>query len=131
MSCVAPQPLGSQSISVFKGQSRTYHLLVREDPGGLPANLTGATVFFTIKKNLTDANAVVTKSSVLAVEILLLDQVNFKGQADIFLLISDTVNLAVGEYVYDVWVELGSGKRFSVIDPSLFTILTPVTTVFT
>lgn len=128
MSASPIQQLGSQTIEVFKGQSKTWLLTLKEDPGGGPANLTGAKLYFTVRKNISDATATFEKTSDVITEIeILVPEID--GKANVFLSPSDTNNLAVGDYVYDMWVELSSGTRHPIIDPSPFIIKTPVTII--
>ncbi len=128
MSASPIQALGAQTIEVFKGQSKTWLLSVKEDPGGGPADLTGAKLYFTVRKTLDAVAAVIEKTSDVITEIEILAP-EIDGQARVFLSPSDTNNLTIGDYVYDMWLELASGRRYPIIDPSPFIIKQPVTII--
>ena len=51
------------------------------------------------------------------------------GIARIFLNPADTQDKDATEYVFDVWVVLASGKRFAVVEPSVFVIEPAVTVI--
>lgn len=128
MSTSPIQQLGAQTIEVFKGQSKTWLLSLKEDPGGGPANLASATLYFTVRKALGDTAVTFAKTSVVSAEIEIISP-ETDGQAKVFLSPSDTNSLTVGTYVYDMWVKLSSGKSYPIIDPSPFVIKTPVTII--
>lgn len=82
-------------ISVYRGDDKTWTLNFT-DTNGDPIDLTGATVFFTIKVNKTDkdSDAIISKDQSSHV-----DAVN--GQTTISLTDSDT-DVRVGNYHYDI-----------------------------
>lgn len=125
-SAATVQALGAQTIELFKGQSKTFLLSVKEEPANTPADLTGATVYFTVKRRVGDATAIIAKTSATVTEIEILVP-ETDGKAKIFLSPSDTNAMSPGNYVYDVWVELVSGKRYPVIEPSAFVLKDSVT----
>ena len=118
--------LGPDTIEVYKGESKTLVLTVL-DENRAAQDLTGATLTMTVRKRITDTTAVITKVSTTVTEIEIQTPAT-DGKAKIFLVPADTSALAVGPYVYDVWVTLSSGRRSPVIKPSLFSILQAVTT---
>jgi len=97
------------------------------DPTGVAVDLTGATVYFTVKISISDTNSIVQKKSTNPAEILI--NAPRAGQAQIFLGPSDTQNLDINEYVYDVWVILASGARYPVIPPSILEVEAGVTRI--
>jgi len=82
-------------LSVYRGDDKTWNLNFT-DANGDPIDLTGATVFFTIKVNKTDkdSDAIISKDQSSHV-----DAVN--GQTTISLTDSDT-DVRVGNYHYDI-----------------------------
>ncbi len=116
-----------QDIQIIRGVSKTFRLTVT-DESSERVDLTSSTVHFRVKQNIEDAGTEIAKSSVTPAEVTLLAQSGATlGQADIFLQPSDTSGLPVGKHVYDVWVELSTGKRHAVVAPADFRIERAVT----
>lgn len=113
------------AIDVAQGETKTLELTVTNADGD-PVNLTGATVYFTVKAS-RDGSALIEKDSGTPAEAQITDAAN--GEAEIYLVASDTSSLDAGSYVYDVWVVLSGGARHQVIDPSTFEITVPVTVI--
>ena len=81
--------------------------------GGVPKNLTGATLWFTARRSVVDPEAVLSKSS-LDGGIDIVDP--GRGRAQLILAPADTANLD-GEdlrLVYDIQLEDGYGVRWTV-----------------
>lgn len=119
--------LPENSVRVIRGTSKSFKLTVsdlREDSivscgcdkaSPPPLDLTGATIHFTVKKEISDRLPVIKKSSINSSEI---EIVNAKaGIAKIHLAPSDTQDLEPNFYVFDVWVVLANGKRFCITGP--------------
>lgn len=106
-------------------------LTVRDKAKAL-VNLTDAKIFFTIKRTIDSDDFEVRKTTSDPAEAVLLVQAGSTlGQAKIFLTPTDTIDLdPARDYVYDVWVELVSGKRYAVIKPSALNIRRAVTEDF-
>ena len=114
-----------QDISIVKGVSKTLRLTVTDDDGAR-VDLTGATIYFCVKK--TKADLTLEIALVSPTNIVILAQTGATlGQADIDLLPGDTSGLPVGQHVYDVWVEQSGGDRHAVVKPSSFFIEPSVT----
>jgi len=81
-------------ISAYRGDDKTWNLNFT-DADGNAIDLTGSTIFFTVKSNKTDqdSDAVISKDQSSHV-----DAVN--GQTQIVLTNSDT-NIKIGNYYYD------------------------------
>ena len=112
------------SIEMYKGTSKTFVLSV-VDENNVIVDLTGATIYFTVKDGIGEVNPLVQKKSSNALEIDIFDPRG--GKAKIYLSPSDTQALALKPRVFDVWVVLSSGKRYVVIPPSDFVLKPPVT----
>jgi hypothetical protein len=113
------------SIEMFRGTSKTFDLSVVDD-SGLPVDLTGAVLYFTVKERIDDPLPLVQKKSSDALQIDIYDP--RAGKARIYLEPGDTQNLALKPRFFDVWAVLVSGRRYVVIPPSDF-ILQPTVTV--
>ena len=123
----------SNSIDLYQGESKDLDLFVVEevkDINGVlieqPVNLTGATIYFSVRKKANSPELLIGKDStnILAIEIL---SPATDGKAIIHLLSSDTKNMQAGEYVFDVWVVLSSGKNVPVVEISEFLVKEAVT----
>jgi len=118
-----------QDLQLIRGISKTLRLTVVDEEGDR-VSLIGATVYFRAKVLVTDVATVIAKDSGTPAEITILDQTPggaTVGQADIFLVPTDTSGLALVPHVYDIWAVLSSGKRYSVIDVSKLYIEQAVT----
>ena len=116
----------TSSVEVYKGESKTLQLTILDCERNA-VDLTGATLYFTVKGNLNDCKVLFQKTSAQASEILILSPAT-DGVAEIYISPSDTSALDAGDYKYDIWVVLSSGKQVPVIAPSLFKVIQPVTT---
>ncbi len=116
--------LPANSLSVIRGASKTYQLTVT-DENGASINLTGATVYFTVKKTIQDTEPLIQKKSTDITQINIVSP--RAGIAQIFLKPADTATRDVGDYVFDVWVVLTTGKRYPVVPPTTFEIVSGVT----
>lgn len=103
-------------VPLFAGASLTLELEV-VDENDEAIDITGSTVVMTVKCHIEDELPLIVKSS--AVSPAQVDIVSPKeGIAMIYLASDDTKNLDPGEYVFDVWVTLSSGKRYVVVEPA-------------
>lgn len=122
--------LAANSVSIYKGSSKTLCLTVNNgtgcDSGTGPVNLTGATIYFTVKCREGDPSPIISKSSNVVGQIVITEP--RAGKAKIYLTPLDT-NLDPGQYKFDVWVVLSSGKRYPVVTPSIIEILPAVTEI--
>lgn len=77
----------TNELKIAIGQSKTWKLTARR-PNRSPINLTGAVVHWRLKRVTSDETVLISKSSVVAAEILITNAL--KGKADIFLVPADT-----------------------------------------
>lgn len=131
MSCDTDPVVVEIKLSVTQGEDRAIPFFVVDAAGAV--DLTGATVYFTVRKKAGDSNLpLIYKTSALPAEILITvpqaTQAN-KDRATIFLLPADTNPLPPADYVFDVWVKLASGKKRQAIPTSKFTVANGVTIV--
>ena len=112
------------------GENKTILLSLASLSGAF--DLTGATVFFTVKRDVCDSKALIAKSSNVVTEIEILlpqsDPPN-KGKAKIFILPSD-VNVSPGDVVVDAWIITILGKKIRVVATLSSEIVRSVTTDF-
>lgn len=114
------------AISVYRGASATFKLTVI-DAEAKPLDMTASTVYFTVKRDVSDVNPVIRKSSA---DISQIEITSLKGGiVKIYLVPDDTKNLRECQYVFDAWVVLASGKRYPVIPPSIFEVLSSVSVI--
>jgi hypothetical protein len=123
----------SNSVDIYRGQSLDLELEMtvdEEQPSGeveeVPLKLTGVSVFLSVKKDINDTRPIIEKSTASALEI------EVKGDPDDGIVLihfdpTDTKDEEPGEKVFDVWVILASGKRYPVVEVSIFKVLKPVT----
>jgi hypothetical protein len=121
-------------LTVAQGGKLNVLITVRDVDGEL-VDLTGASVWFTVRHRTLDTAHVILKRSTLAggdsSQIEILDQIATPGQLRIKLLATDTKNLQfTPTYVYDVFVTLaGDDGPYQVIPRSEFDILPSVTRI--
>jgi hypothetical protein len=112
------------AVQVIRGTSLTLNLTV-VDASSNPVNLTGCSIYMTVKSSLSDITNLFQKSTQNGSQITITAPT--AGQAQIYLLPSDTQTLDIRDYYFDVWVVLVSGARYAVIPPSTFTVQAGVT----
>ena len=124
--------LPENAITVLRGQSRTIGLTVKEPDPDSPCqkyrlmNLTGCTLYFSVKAAVGDQYPLIFKSSGNPAEIDIIKP--REGRALIYLTHLDT-DIDPKEYVFDVWVKLVTGKRNPVIWPSTLKVELGVTKI--
>ena len=119
--------LPENSVSVIRGTSKTLVLTVK-DKNKEPVDLTGATIYFSVKKKETDTgNPLIQKVSTDSVQIEVPNPTD--GIAKIYLQPSDTQNLDITQYKFDVWMVSSIGKRFVVVKPSIFNVEAGITRI--
>lgn len=118
------------SISIERGEDRTVRALVT-DENQVPVDLTGAFAQFGVKHRLEDTLYVIQKTSASSSQVNFLDQSlpQTRGMLDVFLVPSDTALLKPANYLYDLWVELANGKKYSAIPPTAFSLGRPVSVI--
>lgn len=117
----------SNSLSVIQGSSKTLELTVTNSDDNTPVDLTGATIYFTMKDVITDPQAVLQKISTDTAQIEITTPRD--GKAQIKFLPADTKTKDPGTYTFDVWAVLASGKRIVPIPPTTLKIERSVTVI--
>jgi hypothetical protein len=114
------------AMEMYRGTSKTFILEITDEEGAV-VNLTGSTIYFTVKDSIDAVNPLIQKKSSDALQIDIYDPVG--GKAKIYLDPADTQALALKPRIFDVWVVLTSGKRYVVIPPSDFVLKPSVTVI--
>ena len=108
-------------LELIRGASKVLELHV-EDSEGVHVNITGSRIVMTVKCQLSDRDPAFQKDSAVGIaEVELTDAPN--GIAQIKISPSDTKNLDVGDYVFDIWIVLASGAQHLIVGPSTLTIM--------
>lgn len=118
--------LPENAVSIVRGTSKTLSLKVK-DAAGNPVNLTGATVYFTVKQKAKDKYSLIQKISTDIAQVEIPNPTD--GIAKIYISPEDTVSLATTRYMFDVWVILSSGDRYVVVAPSVFEVKDSITVI--
>lgn len=123
----------SNSIDLYQTESRDIDLLVVEDVPDVngvlvqqPMDLTGATVTFSVRDDVSSPTLLIGKDSTDSSKIEITLPMT-SGEVVIHIVPGDTQHMEPGEYVFDIWVELSSGKRIPIVPPSEFLIKEAVT----
>lgn len=107
----------TQNLVYTRGDSRTLRLKVT-DSANQPVNLTGAKVWFTVKKaaNDPDSQAIITRRTANAngADSQVLVTNGLAGQAEIYLDASIGWRKE-GTYVYDIQVKTALGRIYTVV----------------
>lgn len=112
------------ALEILRGSTKTLRLSV-QDSEGEAVDLTGATVYFTVKKKIGDSLPLFQKISTNLTQAEIYDAKG--GIAKIYLYPADTQQRCPGDYYFDIWVVTSTGKQFAVVPPSKFTIEASVT----
>ena len=123
----------SNAVEIYRGQSLDLELELTTDekqPDGeikeVPLKLGNVIITLSVKREIADERAIITKSTADALQIEVIDDPD-NGIALIHFDPADTKDEETGDLVFDVWTELASGKRYPVVEVALFKILRPVT----
>ena len=113
------------SVELFRGTTKILALEVK-DAEGEHIDITGSRIVFTVKCRIEDRENVIQKDSDVGATEIEIDKPK-EGHALMKLVPSDTVNLELGGYVFDIWIVLASGEQHLIVGPSELTIKAGVT----
>jgi len=116
----------TNSLSIVRGTTKTISLTITDEAGDA-FDLTDATIWFSVKKTLADVNPLILKKSDTPTDITITSA--REGTAEIYLIPSDTFDMDVREYLFDVWVVTATGARYLVTGPSTLEIQNSVTRI--
>lgn len=124
----------SSSIEVYRGQSQDIEYEIVQAQDGecgeelSPVDLTGSSIYLTVRTEPSSPTALIEKNSSNALDIEIPTPVE-DGIVIVHFSSDDTKDLEANEYVFDVWLQLSSGKRVPVIEVSEFVVKEPVTKI--
>lgn len=118
--------LPANAVVIIRGTSKTLVLTIRDKEGDL-VNLTGSTIYMTVRTKETDENCLFQKISTSGQQIDIPNPTD--GIAKIFIDPQDTIGKKPTRYVYDILIILASGERHVVVGPAVFEIKAGVTVV--
>jgi len=113
-----------QDLSIYRGDSKTWTLTFK-DSNGAAINLTGYTIFFTVKTQTTYVDASSDTSASISKTITVHTNPTL-GLSSLVLAPSDTSSLTPTKYRYDMQLKDGSSNILTVITGN-FEILADVT----
>ncbi len=113
-------------IHVVRGAAKTWNFEVTTKDGAA-VDLTGATVYHTVREKYGSVTALIKKTSNVGTEIEITDRE--AGLGKLHYSPNDTKDQKVGKYVYDMWVKLASGKPYPVIKKASLEIEWNVTVI--
>lgn len=125
----------SNAVDLYQGESKDLDLEILQEvkdvngvPMEEPVDLTGATLYFSVRTKANSPDLLIDKqsSNILNIEIL---SPATAGRAVIHLVPADTRSLSPNDYVFDIWAVLSSGKRVPVVEISEFIVKEPVTKI--
>ena len=110
----------ASDLRIYRGDSKTWELEFKNE-AGTPIDITGWTVYFTVKERDTDTdlNAKINKTIILHS-----DPTN--GKTNIVLIPADTINLK-GIYYYDIRIKTVAGT-ISTVESDSFEIIKNIRT---
>lgn len=108
----------ANSMDVYRGLTSKFLLTLTQD--GEKYDLTGATVYFTVKCSVADIANRLQKTSVSNGITIATDPRD--GTAELLLSAADTQTLDPGAYVFDIVVVTAGGERFLVLGPGTLSV---------
>lgn len=117
------------SVEVEKKRDKTIRVAL--EINSVAFDVTGASVWFSVKENLDDldADALITKENAAAggddTQANITDGTG--GIIEIYIKPADTVDMEAGDYWYDVVIETTVPRKLQAVSPSRFSVLQPVT----
>jgi hypothetical protein len=106
----------TKDIKMIRGTSRTFKISVTDAEGNPYTLKDGEKVIFGVKKQATDEELLICKVVTECVD----------GVCEVELDPEDTVDLAVGQYFYDVGLESGE-DYYIIVEPSTLNIAANIT----
>jgi hypothetical protein len=97
-------------LEVHKGKDITWEMTVVNIQDGLPVDITGATIIFSVKENIEDTTAefIRTVGGGIVIDS---DQVTNKGKFQLSLVPSNTNTLEIKPYECDIEITLGGKEQ--------------------
>lgn len=110
------------SMDLYADNNRRLRVFIRDGDLNI-VDLTGATCVFTVKLTKDDTSPAIQKSTAVSGE----GQIGSADQGECFFYIepSDTANLDIAQYVYDVTVTLADSNSYTTVE-GVLNLLQPV-----
>lgn len=118
--------LPANAITIIRGTSKTLVLTIK-DKDGVVVDLTGSTIYMTVRFNATDEICLFQKISTNSLDIEIPNPTD--GIAKIYITPEDTYGKKTTRYTYDILIILAGGERHVVVGPAVFEIKAGVTVV--
>lgn len=112
------------NLEIYRGDNKTWTLTFTD--GGVPVNLTGQTIFFTVKKQNVYVDSASDTTDALISKTITAHTNPSGGISALALVPADTSSLAPTSYRYDMQLKDGSGSILTFITGN-FVILADVT----
>lgn len=110
-------------VSVVAGEANTFPFTVTNSSGA-PLNITGWTIYFSVKKFSTDEDYLIYKASTTPAQITILDALN--GRGEIYTTSADTIALCptvfAAPYFYDLWALMSNSTYKTIIKAVSFRV---------
>jgi hypothetical protein len=112
------------ALEVIHGETKELELTV-VDSSGEKFDLTGASIYLTVKCKVSDTNNVLQLTSTPAAGIVFATDPR-DGTATITFTVANT-SQTPGTYIYDIWLVESGGERHVLIGPEKFKVVRGVT----
>jgi len=104
------------TLIFYRNTTKVYTIAVTYDTGK-PVDLTGGSLVFSVKSEMSDERPVLYKNSASSADLVI--AAGRGGLGTLLIRPNDTKRLPIKEYWYDLWVTLASGAQTPVIGPSV------------
>jgi hypothetical protein len=101
--------MAGNTISMFRGDDKQFDLHFAYSGTGSPLNITGFSVYFTVKNSISDLDG-----SAIIQKIVTTHTSPINGSSNFILNNSDTSGLSEKTYFYDIQFKNTSGQRTTV-----------------
>ena len=99
-----------QNIEIYRGDNRTFKVTVK-DGDGVVVDITGASIKFSVKEEISDTSYVIQKTVGSGINIT--DAAN--GEYEVYIVPADTQNLDTKVYEYDSELTTSAPKVYTVV----------------
>lgn len=99
-----------QNIEIYRGDNRTFLVAVKDGDGAV-VDITGASIKFSVKEEISDTDYVIQKT--VGSGITITGAAN--GIYEVYLVPADTQNIDVGVYEYDSELTTAAGNVYTLI----------------
>lgn len=115
----------SSKLEMFRGDTRPIELTVTDPQTGAPIPITGYSIWFTVKRNIDDADPGIFQCSTAAATVVITDGPNGKAEARPTAVMTNTLTL--DEQFFFDWQIKSPGGITDTPDTGILTIVRDVT----